>query len=1031
MAHAVSIQGQVEVRRRGDATWISIALNEWLCTGDHLRVGTNSRAGLTLQNETLLRLNEHSIITINAPGEDGASVLELLKGIAHFISRITGSLRVKTPYVNALIEGTEFAVNVGDAATDIVVYEGRVVAANSAGSITLATNQSGRARKNHAPVRTVLADPRDAVVWTLYYPPLPEQRDKAYELANQAVTAIVQNRLDDAVNLAMRSIAVNDRSAAAYMAQSYVDQARFDIPAALANSRRAAELAPDSALTHARLAEVWLMNAETRAARKAAETAIALDPQLSLAHAVLGFSSLREVSLESAKAEFERAIELDSTAPLPRFGLGLAMIRQGELEAGRREIETAVLLAPNNALLRSYLGKAFYEEKRNELAARQFALAKQYDALDPTAWFYDAMRKQSENRPIEALNDIQTSIGLNDNRAVYRSRFLLDQDEAARNASQARIYQDLGFEQIARSEAYKSLQTSTNSYSAHRLLADSYSEKPLYEKARLSELLQSQLFQPLNRAPIQPQLSTSGLGILDGAGPSAGGFSEYTPLFTRNGLGVQLNAVGGSNNIAGDDLILSGLVDQVAFSLGQFHYETDGWRENNDLKQNIYDAFLQASLSPSTSIQFEYINQKAKNGDLALRFDPAEFTDYVRNALQRRLGRIGLHHQFSPNSQFIASAIYQDLRNTETESFSIFDPANADAGGLPTIYDSFWQRRLNSIAHSLELQYIHYLDNLSITLGGGSLNENLTISSEFAELLTVILPTPPNYTESNTRPPYHVEIDPQFDNFYLYSHLALATRLDLTFGTAYERFMNTRVESDRWAPKFGLVWEPVPNLTLRAAYLEKTARPINMERTIEPTQVAGFNQLIDDIEGSKIKQFGAGFDVKLSDTLRLGGEFTRRDLQVPWNFGQGYEGRDEKRPMAYLYLTATERMGIHLSYEMEDFERALFSPQQVVTRYTPIGFSYHYPTGTYLQAVATYIDQEIHKYSAIETENFWNLDMVFGYRFARDIGIFEVVCKNILNQEFRYYDRSFYSPDIQLPQFQPERQVFARFTLNY
>jgi hypothetical protein len=109
-----------------------------------------------------------------------------------------------------MIEGTEFAVNVGDTATDIVVYEGVVVAANSAGSITLATNQSGRAEKNHAPVRTVLADPRDAVVWTLYYPPLPEQPDKAYELANQAVTAIVQNRLDDAANLAMRSIAAND-----------------------------------------------------------------------------------------------------------------------------------------------------------------------------------------------------------------------------------------------------------------------------------------------------------------------------------------------------------------------------------------------------------------------------------------------------------------------------------------------------------------------------------------------------------------------------------------------------------------------------------------------------------------------------------------------------------------------------------------------------------------------------------------------------------------------------------------------------
>ena len=399
--------------------------------------------------------------------------------------------------------------------------------------------------------------------------------------------------------------------------------------------------------------------------------------------------------------------------------------------------------------------------------------------------------------------------------------------------------------------------------------------------------------------------------------------------------------------------------------------------------------------------------------------------------MERRLGRIGLHHQFSPNSQFVASAIYQNLRNTETESFSIFDPANADAGGFPTIYDSFRQSRQNSIARSLELQYIQYLDDFNITIGGGSLDEDLAISSELWELLTVIFPVPPNYTEPNTRPPNNDEIDPQFDNFYLYSHLALATRIDLTLGAAYERFTNTRVETDRWAPKLGLAWEPQSNLTLRAAYLEKIARPINMERTIEPTQVAGFNQLIDDIEGSEIKQFSVGIDVKASNVLRVGGEFTRRDLQVPWNFGEGYEGRDEKHPMVYLYLTATDRLGIHLSYEMEDFERAFLSPQQVVTRYTPIGFSYHYPAGAYLQAVTTYIDQEIHKYGTIETENFWNMDMVFGYRFSRDFGKFEIVCKNILNDKFRYYDRSFYSPDIQLPQFQPERQVFARFTFGF
>ena len=44
---------------------------------------------------------------------------------------------------------------------------------------------------------------------------------------------------------------------------------------------------------------------------------------------------------------------------------------------------------------------------------------------------------------------MQKAIELNDNRAVYRSRQLLDSDLAARSASLARIYSDLGFQQLA------------------------------------------------------------------------------------------------------------------------------------------------------------------------------------------------------------------------------------------------------------------------------------------------------------------------------------------------------------------------------------------------------------------------------------------------------------------------------------------------------------------------------------------------------------------------------------------------------
>ena len=166
-------------------------------------------------------------------------------------------------------------------------------------------------------------------------------------------------------------------------------------------------------------------------ARDAAERAVALAPDLERTQIVLGFADLVEIRTSPAKEAFERAIALDPADPLPRLGLGLAQIRESSLEAGRENLEVAVGLDPNDALLRAYLGKAYFTE-RNELANEQYQMAKELDPLDPTPYLYEAILQQTEGRPGEALENLQKSIELNDNRAVYRSRLLLDPDRAAR-----------------------------------------------------------------------------------------------------------------------------------------------------------------------------------------------------------------------------------------------------------------------------------------------------------------------------------------------------------------------------------------------------------------------------------------------------------------------------------------------------------------------------------------------------------------------------------------------------------------------
>jgi len=79
------------------------------------------------------------------------------------------------------------------------------------------------------------------------------------------------------------------------------------------------------------------------------------------------------------------------------------------------------------------------------------------DARDPTSWLYSALLKREQNRVNEAVKDLETSVQLNDNRAVYRSRFLLDEDRAVRSSSLANFYQTAGMAELSVREAARAV----------------------------------------------------------------------------------------------------------------------------------------------------------------------------------------------------------------------------------------------------------------------------------------------------------------------------------------------------------------------------------------------------------------------------------------------------------------------------------------------------------------------------------------------------------------------------------------------
>ncbi|MCU7929044.1 MAG: FecR domain-containing protein [Candidatus Thiodiazotropha sp. (ex Dulcina madagascariensis)] len=998
---------------------------------------------MRLSNDTLLRLDGNSTLTFTHIENKTRSILDLLLGAVHFISRTPKSLEVKTPYVNASIEGTEFVVRIKDEATDVTVFEGLVVASNKAGSIELTANQTGHAAGNQAPARIARANPRDAVAWALYYPPLPTRPGPADALAQQTIGAIVQNRLDEAAELAKRSLAADERSAAAYMAQSYVDQARFNIPAALANSRKAAELAPQSALTQARLAEIWLMHGETQAAQLAATQAVSIDPTLSLAHTVLGFASLRRVDLDTAKAAFEKAISLDSAAPLPHLGLGLAKIRQGALEAGREAIETAVLLDPNSAPLRSYMGKAYYEEKRNGLAAEQFAMAKALDPNDPTAWFYDSILLQSVNRPVEALQAQQQAIGLNDNRGVYRSRQLLDQDEAARSVALGRIYSDLNFEQQARYQATRALAQDPGNHSAHRLLADSYSGITNLDAARQSELLQSKMTQPLNLDPLQPQLSNSNLGLLDGNGPGDLSYNEYNPLFTRNGLALQLDASIAEKNTWSNDAIVAGLHDRFAFSLGQYHTETDGFRTNADYEQDIYNSFAQFALSDTTSFQIEVSNSEEQKGDVTQRLLP-DFLNINDTQIETEIStaRLGIRQALTVGTDLLISGIRRE------QDFSRSDRINDS-----TLFNTDKERTIDLY----EAQLTGKREQTAWLTGVSHQAEDVKSITEFVFTTGCPFPSCVNSFEdevSQTR---------LYGHFYYDASKVLS----LMGGLSFIKEKNIDDDSlNKVYPKVGLQVSPTTNGEIRLAAFRNRVSVIlpSLYETLEPTQIFGFNQLYDDIELTDSWNYAVEYDYRFRHNLHAGISSVYREqetdievvdvsVQPPSASTQTLE-YDEMNASFWLNWTASSRwaLGIEYSYDRNNLAKGIqnsntniLAPDGILkleTHKVPASISFFHPLGFSTKLTATYYNQEgkfINKTGMVTQQGDDRgviADLVFNYRFPKRRGSISLGINNLFDKPLNFEDRSSY--DINSPEssaspssFTGERVVFGKISVNF
>jgi tetratricopeptide (TPR) repeat protein len=671
-------------------------------------------------------------------------------------------------------------------------------------------------------------------------------------------------------------------TASQWLADSYYCQSRHDLGGALAAVLRAVAISPKFGFGWERVAELEFSFGRLAKAEKALDRSLAESPRNAQAHALAGFLLLARERREQAEAEFNDAIQIDPLLGNAWLGRGLGRIHAGHAAEGRVDLQTAAILEPDRWLLRSYLGKAYAEEalfapnsaaSRNlhDLAVKELKIAESNDPFDPTPWLYSALIAYNDYRIADAISDLEKSQQLNDNREVYRSRLLLDEDQAVRDANLANIYKDAGMTDVSLEEAAHAVADDYANYSAHLNLASTFDElrdptrfNLRYESQWFNETLLAGMLAPPGAASLSENLSQQ----------------EYSQLFSRERIGLQNTSEYFGSGEFRSTTSQYGAVDGFSWALDLYDQFKRGIRVNNQLSQIDWDTHLKYQITPQDSIYVMTTYEDYNAGDQFQYYDQNEASpSYHLTETQTPMMVAGWHHEWNPGSHtlFLAGRLQdaQQLTDTNVSELAATKNPTVPPGYVPFDlgYSNYFEVYSAELDQILEREA--HTDIFGARYQDGFFQAQSTLNRGFAGL--------PPYSSSTAS-------DNRFQRFtaYEYHHWRITDSLTLIGGLDYDyeeyplNYRRPPLNSDqgwksRWSPKAALLWTASPQLSFRMAF-SRALGGVSYDESVrlEPTQIAGFDQsfrsvisesLIGSVEAADYQIAGAAMDWKpRSDT---------------------------------------------------------------------------------------------------------------------------------------------------------------------
>jgi len=242
-------------------------------------------------------------------------------------------------------------------------------------------------------------------------------------------------------------------------------------------------------------------------------------------------------------------------------------------------------------------------------------------------------------------------------------------------------------------------------------------------------------------------------------------------------------------------------------------------------------------------------------------------------------------------------------------------------------------------------------------------------------------------------------------------------------------------------PKFGLLYQPSWGTTIRLAAF-RTLKGISItDQTIEPTQVAGFNQFYDDLTISNGWRYGGAVNQKFSKTLFGGVEGSYRKVDLPvlsvfdLTAAQFTNTNEWYQAIGYLNYAPHPWVALRASYQYDQYSNSFpgagqFSDAQLFTSRVPLSAGFFHPSGFIANVTVTYWNQSgtflpLNQTNLVSGhDTFWLTDAMIGYRMPKRYGLITLGIKNMFDQKFQYFNTDWKNPIIQ-----PDRLVFFKITI--